>query len=235
MPELIDFIAGAHEDEFSLVLSDLDDMGYSLRSASGNIAQLKPMIVWLAKLHGYYLCSSISERPNINIWAQGNYWHLETRPEEFRSMAACPLKQHAQQISQKLTSCQYQTIIHGDAKIANFCLKRDLSQAVAVDFQYIGFGVGVTDLVYLLGSSLDGSQLAEHASTLTEFYFEQLAASLKSSSINFIELRQQWRSLIPFAFADFERFLAGWAPTHSKRNSFTDDMVQQAITELQHS
>jgi Ser/Thr protein kinase RdoA (MazF antagonist) len=60
-------------------------------------------------------------------------------------------------IDQVLNNCSYQTIVHGDAKLANFCFSKE-GAVSAVDFQYVGGGCGMKDVAYFLGSCLTGKE-----------------------------------------------------------------------------
>lgn len=82
------------------------------------------------------------------LWKQGTYWHLSTRPEELAKMLDSPLKQHASHIDEKLDECSFKTIVHGDAKLANFCFTKSGTKSAAVDFQYVGGGCGMKDVAY---------------------------------------------------------------------------------------
>lgn len=78
---------------------------------------------------------------------RGNYWHLATRRDEHLKMTNKQLQAAAEQIDQKLRQIKHQTLIHGDAKLPNFCFGNEA--VAAVDFQYVGPGCGLADLWYL--------------------------------------------------------------------------------------
>ena len=44
------------------------------------------------------------------------------------------LKQNAVAIATTLSDANYQTLVHGDAKVANFCFNENFSGCAAVDF-----------------------------------------------------------------------------------------------------
>lgn len=44
-------------------------------------------------------------------------------------------------------------------------------------------------------------------------------------------LQNEWRALYPVTWADFHRFLAGWAPSHSKVHRDTERMTRDALRE----
>lgn len=176
---------------------------------------------------------------NLNIstkglWEIGSYWHLETRPEEWRIMAEGPLKNQAAKIDTKLNKAHFTTIVHGDAKLANFCFSKDGKKVAAVDFQYIGGGCGMKDLAYFLGSCLDEKGLFTYTHTLLDYYFEELKMSLENilDGTELKALEKEWLYLFDFAWADFDRFLLGWMPSHPKLNTYSKERVAAALHKL---
>lgn len=165
------------------------------------------------------------------LWETGTYWHLDTRPDELGQMSHTKLKRAAQRIDEVLKCCKFQTIVHGDAKLANFCFSAEGDKVAAVDFQYVGGGCGMKDVAYFLGSCLDNDELQAYESELLSFYFMELKVVLKKlgSEVLFEELEEEWREMYPFACADFMRFLLGWMPGHHKINSYNLKMIDQVL------
>ena len=97
-----------------IVMEDLDAAGFPVRK--GHLGQdgVRSCLSWLANFHATFM-HSIPD----GLWSTGTYWHLDTRPDELKEMANGHLKTYASQIDQKLSSCKYQTFVHGDAKVAN--------------------------------------------------------------------------------------------------------------------
>lgn len=221
-------IASGQVDELSwLVMEDLDSLGFTYRCADAPFPLIKKGLSWLANFHAQFLMLDTSP-----LWPIGTYWHLATRPDEYQKMADGPLKQHAEAIDEYLNQCQYQTLLHGDAKLANFCFSADFSDLAAVDFQYVGRGVGIKDVVYFLGSCLDDDGLNIYADTLVDLYFQILRQALesKTNNIDIDLLEQQWRQCYCFAWADFERFLVGWATEHVKMTGYSQQQTYQALS-----
>ncbi|MCJ8312377.1 MAG: phosphotransferase [Saccharospirillaceae bacterium] len=151
-------------NERVIVLEDLDASGYEARLTSVNDSQIKQVIKWLAYFHVAHLqlkVDSCFEDLWGDLWGIGTYWNLDTRPEELDALTDIPLKQNAKRIDQLLNDCPVQTLVHGDAKLANFCFDLKNEQVAGVDFQYIGKGVGVKDLAYFLGGCFEPSFYAE--------------------------------------------------------------------------
>ncbi|SBS36280.1 Phosphotransferase enzyme family protein [Marinomonas aquimarina] len=218
-----------------LLLEDLDASGFDLRCASLDAAQVSVVLHWLASLHAHYLTTDPAPAWPEGLWPQGTYWYLATRPNEWQAMKEGALKAAAEQLDQTIRNCPYQTLVHGDAKVANFCFSADLQEVAAVDFQYIGRGIGVQDVAYLLGSCLSEAQLAEHLDYLLDVYFSELARCIiaRGESPDLAEaVAQQWYQLFPVAWADFHRFIMGWCPTHAKNNAFSRRMTQVGLDYL---
>lgn len=216
-------------DEVLIVLEDLNESGYPVRKSSVNMNQVKLCIKWLANFHGTF----INKKPE-HLWEKGTYWHLQTRPEELKALTDIRLKKSAGLIDKKLDSCPYSTIVHGDAKLANFCFSEDGNSIAVVDFQYTGGGVGVKDLAYFIGSCLYEEDCGNFEDELLECYFTHLKAKIRSVGydIDLDELETLWRELYPVAWTDFHRFLKGWSPGHWKINGYSERLSQQVMDEL---
>merc|ERR1712021_227006 len=131
-----------------IVLEDLRPEFPRLKRNGDPITPLEKthLIDWLAQFHLTYMSSRISD-----LSERGSYWHLETRRDELLKMREKTLKSAAEQIDRKLRELRHQTLIHGDAKLPNFCFGKD--SVAAVDFQYVGPGCGLADLWYLFSDS----------------------------------------------------------------------------------
>ena len=45
-------------------------------------------------------------------------------------------------------------------------------------------------------------------------------------------MEAEWRALFPVAWADFARFLAGWAPGHGGRDPAGERLIREALDSL---
>lgn len=245
----------ANDAGWIIVLEDLDAAGYSRRKTNLRPQDLRNCIDWIANFHAAFLGD-----PGTGLWEQGTYWHLETRPQEYAAMDDGPLKRSAAAIDRMLNDCSYQTLLHGDAKIANFCFANDgdgsndgnqgsdrinndrLAQGpvAAVDFQYVGRGCGMKDVVYFLTSCLSDEQCERQWEPILDRYFDRLNRRLsdrlssggKDPLVSFSDLEHQWRRMFPVAWADFNRFLNGWSPGHWKLTPFSQRMTDDALAML---
>lgn len=218
----------SQEQDQWIVLEDLDPQ-FPARKQHLSLPEVKVCLKWLASFHATF----INENPE-GLWEIGTYWHLATRPDELEEMQASELKNKAKIIDEILNNCQYQTLVHGDAKVANFCFSKDGKSVAAVDFQYVGGGCGMKDVTYFLGSCLSGEECEKYETELLDFYFEDLEIGCKGkfSSEEFVELEQEWRRMYSFASADFTRFLLGWMPSHEKLNGYSLRLVEKVLVNL---
>ena len=229
IPELI----GMHQenDESLFILEDLDVAGYNERR-SGKISErdIELCLQWLARFHALFM----NKEPD-GLWESGTYWHLQTRPDELRSLDDRNLRKHASAIDDALRSSTFQTIVHGDAKLANFCFRSDDTDVAAVDFQYVGGGCGMKDVAYFIGSCLSERECKRYESALLDIYFNALKVASQASQDQVIyeELEHEWRSLYYYAWADFHRFLKGWSPGHWKINSYSEKVCQTVIADIE--
>lgn len=212
------------ENEHFILLEDLNSKGFPRVESSLSFDNAKVVISWLAAFHAKNL-----NEESPGLWEEGTYWHLSTRPEEYEIMDKSELKKFAHLIDERLKRSRFQTLVHGDAKLANFCFSSDLREVAAVDFQYVGTGCGVKDLAYFIGSVFDDDRCKQHEEEILSFYFERLEYFLTKKNIDFQGLKNEWTELYYFAIADFERFLRGWSPGHWKSNSYTEIIVEKVI------
>ncbi len=211
------------DEDILIVLEDLDTVGYPLCKESLTWTEMKHCLEWLAKFHASYL----GVKPD-GLWKVGTYWHLATRPQEWAVLKDQKLKDAASQIDAKLNTCRFKTLVHGDAKLANFCFSENGAVA-AVDFQYVGGGCGMKDLAYFVGSCLIESECERLETQILDTYFELLQQNLPKKND---ELEEEWRSLYHFAWADFHRFIMGWSPGHWKINNYSERVTKEAISKL---
>ena len=97
----------------------------------------------------------------------------------------------------------------------------------------MGGGVGVKDVAYFLSSCFDGRELSALAPSYLDFYFRALGNFLASrfDARAIADLEAEWRALYPYACADFQRFLLGWAPAYA-RDSYALEQTQSVLAEL---
>lgn len=216
--------------EVLMVLEDLDESGFAgRRSSSVTWDEVYACLKWLANFHATFL----GQKPE-GLWKTGTYWHLKTRPEELQALDDIPLKNAAPAIDKKLAESPFQTLVHGDAKLANFCFSDDGKKVAAVDFQYVGGGCGMKDVAYFIGSCMSEKDCERFESKILDSYFTELkkAVLAKNVSINPNDLEQNWRGLYRTAWADFHRFVKGWHPGHWKINSYSECVSREVIKEL---
>jgi hypothetical protein len=215
------------EDQW-IVLEDLD-VNFPLRKQHLDFSEVKVCLKWLANFHATFL----TKKPK-GLWEIGTYWNLKTRPDELDKMEHQELKSKAYLIDELLNQCKYQTIVHGDAKLANFCFSEKGDEIAGVDFQYVGGGCGMKDVAYFLGSCLSSFECEIYENELLYFYFSELKKTVESSTLNFDfeELEQEWRQLYPVACTDFTRFLLGWMPSHKKVNNYNLNLMNSVLSSL---
>ncbi len=223
--------ADSGESEWLLVMEDLDAAGFPLRRTRVNPSQFNACLSWLAGLHARFITDATEPREaNVRkLWPVGTYWHLATRSDEYEVMESGSLKKYARAIDERLNSCRFQTIVHGDAKLANFCFSKD-DRVAAVDFQYVGGGCGMKDVAYFISSCLDEDQCERRESELLDRYFGYLKGYV--SKVDISEVESEWRELYPLVWADFCRFLAGWSPGHWKLHRYSQRLAGKAIAQL---
>lgn len=209
-PRLID--SGEFGDAQFIILEDLGAREFTV-AHSVSWKEVDLCLSWLARFHRFHL----GFKPK-GLWDIGTYWHLNTRPEELAVLEDQELKVAAPLIDNILNKAKHKTIVHGDAKLANFLFSEN--ETAAVDFQYVGGGIGIKDVAYFLSSVFEESDLAKYEAKALDHYFKIL---------DHAEVEKEWRELYPYAWCDFYRFLAGWSPGHWKINSYSEQMKEKVL------
>jgi hypothetical protein len=166
--------------QIGILMNNLNDQ-YPISLSTLSFQQSFCVLTWLAKFHSSHFEQSSqweSYERNEMIWSEGCYWRLDTRYSEYQNISKKykKLKLIASPIATILRDGvdpsfhpphQYRTIIHGDYKAANILFQEMNSSSpsslasppqyscVCYDFQYLGIGFGVRDLVKLFVSSMD--------------------------------------------------------------------------------
>ena len=169
-------------DQVLLVLEDLDASGFAGRRSLVNQKEWQACVRWLASFHLENMNQSTE-----GLWDSGTYWHLQTRPDELARLDDSKLREAAPAIDQKLKDTKYQTLVHGDAKLANFCFNHEGTEVAAVDFQYIGGGCGMKDLAYFVGSCFRDEDAEEIEQEVLNFYFSQIRELVENEDFQISE------------------------------------------------
>lgn len=217
-------------EEWAFILEDLSLREMTPPGGKLGIESIRSALDWLAGFHANFL-----NQPIESLWKNASYWNLTARQEDWKAMENRALKAGAEAFDRALNQCQHKTVIHGDAKADNFCFAKkpsgDCSSVVAVDFQYTGSGCGMKDVMCLLDSTLDPYEASGYVPDLLDHYFERLRAWCRQlnrdQDIDAVE--SEWRDLHPIAWADYYRFLDGWAPGRYPPQGYVDEMVSLAI------
>jgi Ecdysteroid kinase-like family len=227
VPECLAF--ESHENEIFIVLEDLISSGYSKKKSSVSIDEIMTCLNWLANFHATFM-----EKIPEGLWKVGTYWHLDTRPDELKTLDDLPLKKGAGKIDKMLRNSPFQTFVHGDAKLANFCFSESADKVAAVDFQYVGGGCGMKDVAYFIGSCLPEHELDQWEKELLDQYFYTLSKAVKEKSpdIDVNKLVSDWRSLYHIAWTDFHRFIKGWCRENWKKTSYSERISRNVLEKL---
>lgn len=206
------------ESGWLFLLEDLDAAGFSTRRHALTDRELDRGLAWLANFHATFL----GERP-AGLWETGTYWHLATRPDELAVIDDPALVDAARRIDARLSACEHPTLVHGDAKLANFGFTPDGASVAAVDFQYVGGGCGMKDVAYFLFSGHGwGEREPDHGAALDTYFRHLREALARRGASDGRDVEREWRALYPFARADFHRFLAGWSPSRASMHAFRE-------------
>jgi hypothetical protein len=211
------------------VLEDLDAAGFGERRSQADPAGVLAILRWLARFHARFLGSSPE-----GLWKVGTYWQLATRQDELRLVSHDALRRAAGAIAAELDGARFKTFVHGDAKLENVCFSGASGEAALVDFQYVGGGVGVKDVAYLLNGCVAPRDCEALVPRYLDDYFRELGLALAEtgSIVDAGALEREWRALFPLAWVDFYRFLLGWAPGQLARDPYSERLTDDVLRRL---
>lgn len=227
-PSPICLAAVDSENTLFLILEDLSNRGFTKALYSVSWDDITVVLSWLAYFHAQFL-----NTPADGLWSCGSYWHLATRPEELAKIQGTRVYNYASFLDERLNQCPFQTLVHGDAKLANFLFLEDHSRVAAVDFQYVGKGCGMKDVAYFIGSCLSEDECQRFEADILDYYFGVLTAQLSQVDIDVQALEKEWRLLYPVAWADFYRFMLGWSPNHRKMNHYSHRLAESVLNSIE--
>ena len=216
----------AEAGDLFLLLEDLGTRGFTGVSFDPTWSEIRLGLGWLARFHAAFL-----DDPGEGLWSMGTYWHLDTRPEELSRIEGTRLHRFAALLDARLRKGRHPTLVHGDAKLANFLFTPNRDAVAAVDFQYVGRGSAMMDVAYFVGSCLTGAECKRQEEALLKAYFDVLRDALPADA-DADAIESDWRDEYPIAWADFERFLLGWSPGHRKRTPFSDATTERALQQI---
>jgi hypothetical protein len=215
----------ASVDGFLFVLEDLDQAGFPARKTHCAPQEITACLEWLAAFHARFLGVAPDQ-----LWKVGTYWHLATRPDELARLGAGELRRIAPRVDQRLNAARFRSLVHGDAKLENFCFASSGRAVAAVDFQYVGGGAGVKDVAYFLSSCLSPAECEQQVPGYLDVYFSALRTALGSQGNALASdadaLEREWRALFAWAWTDFYRFLAGWAPAYASGDTYSRKQLE---------
>lgn len=206
----------------AMLLEDLS-VQYPLEHVTMNLERSLTVVSWLAAFHAHFWTSAASSalktvplgavQTREGVWEEGGYWPLRTRLEEFQTLS--PIWQEAaKQIDLDIRAVpnHLTTLLHGDLKAANIMFSRNFADCAAFDFQYVGNGPGMRDLVYFMISSVAGLNQTM-ANTLVTRYHALLQELLEEKGQHGAAKAYTFEIMMEhydLCMADYYRFMLGW-------------------------
>lgn len=218
-----------NDEEYLIVMEDLRTLGFECVIENAIKEHLISALSWLANFHAKFLGVKSQK-----LWEVGTYWHLDTRPDELKALDDKELKRSATQLDDVLKNAKFQTLVHGDAKLANFCFNKQGTSCATVDFQYVGKGCGMKDVILFISSSVEPNKCASMQDWLLEVYFDALKKAINyyHPTIDASLVCKEYEKMFSIAWADFQRFIKGWSPKHHKINDYTESLTKKTLLDL---
>lgn len=172
------------------------------------------------------------------VWRQGGYTYLDTRRTEYTNLKQdsdlewssklCSPTSSGPSIAELAArflatsreSLPYQTLIHGDVKSENLFTTKTGDRVAFYDFQYVGLGLGVSDLAKLFTCSISLSSLVDDVGLVygeTKISMQKGEKRLLEAYLRRLERRSgkeyEWNMFVrhwQVALVDWLRFQASW-------------------------
>lgn len=204
------------DDGVMIVMSDLSDHGtyYTRRGNQLTIEEGKALLSWLAKFHAVHFRTT---DPPQGLWNEGSFWQLGTRQDELDDLEEEWVRlgldrSKAEEIHKIITNTRFRTVIHGDAKAANFFFypgQGDVPLEIGgYDFQYCGMATPLRDVAYLICCSIQGCLVHEYEEDLLSHYYTELTSSLCPEHAEEYPM-EEFREMYNLCIVDLARFMSG--------------------------
>jgi Ser/Thr protein kinase RdoA (MazF antagonist) len=166
------------------------------------------LLSYLAKFHAINWGLQVE-----GLWEEGCFWQLGTRMDELnyldRSWKRYGLdRDMAVRIHELVRRLPHRTIVHGDAKAANFFWFKDDSTIGGYDLQYCGMASPMRDIAYMLGCSMQEHLIEEYEETLLRHYHTQLMSHLSTEHAADFTF-EVMQSAYDLCVCDLVRFMCG--------------------------
>lgn len=227
VPELV---ACIHDgSSIAIVMRDLEEQHGSFNVRRGNcmnMEEAKRLLSYMARFHSV---NWMHERVD-GLWPEGCFWQLGTRMDELeyldRSWERYGLdRDMALRIHELVTSLPHRTVLHGDAKAANFFWFSG-GEVGGYDLQYCGGGSPCRDLAYTLGCSMQERLIERHETELLRHYHDELTSHLSAKDAAGFTF-ETMQDAYDLCVTDLVRFMCG-----SRWWGNTDYLEKKAIAWL---
>lgn len=206
---------GSQGGTMSIAMEDVRNLGphYQRKANVLDMEEGKALLDWLARFHAVNWKAVPTEGGTMGLWSEGSFWQLDSRTTEFGQIEDDWRMLHTigQYVHEQLQRSSFRTVIHGDAKSANFFFYKTGGATVSIagyDFQYCGFADGMRDVAYVLCCSIQPDLVEAFEEELLMHYHQALLAHLEqlhAEEYTFDQLQKHFDLCV----VDLARFMSG--------------------------
>lgn len=216
---LVPELKGVFEEEQGMTVVTMGDLGdhgryYTKKGNQLDLKEGRALLSWLARFHAVYWKAAAAPQ---GIWEEGSFWQLGTRRGELDQLDQAWVERGLDQrtaeiIHDTIRKTRFRTVIHGDAKSANFFFfdgdDTGPLQIGGYDFQYCGMATPLRDVAYFLCCSMKQHHVSKYEDELLLHYYTELCAVLCAEDAEEYSL-QELRTMYDLCVVDLARFMAG--------------------------